>query len=334
MAILCPKCGGNQVQSVKMVYQNGVSTSVISGQSRGIAFSGDGNLYGTVNNFNGTNLSKTALAQQFAPPDTGHIERLSKKIGEHTMHLWASVAAVIFSIFMLKSDTSQAFFIGFFAFIGGVGGTIIYSIMLTSAKGQMNTASDNDQIERERLSEWNNSFTCFTCGNVFQATDDRKVIKQKPLSITNIKEKPLSSTTLNDASAGKIPKFYWNYRESDLIEFFGTGDLFKFEYGNWVFDGPLPRDFKLAKYGPPAKLKIRGNNGVEYISEFSRGLKDAEDDKLIPTEEKESDNVQPDIHLMPDLVDRIAKLNEMRLSGALSLEEFEYLKKRLLQTSS
>lgn len=323
MAILCPKCGGNQVQSVKMVYQNGVSTSLISGQSRGVAFGGDGNLYGTVNSFNGTNLSKTALAQRFTPPDVGHMERLNKKINESTMYLWISIAAIIFSIFVivvLKADNAQLFFFAFFAFIGGVGGTIVYSIMLSTAKSEMNTARYNDERERKKLGEWNNSFTCFTCGNVFEIKDISE----------NKSNKQVNGDIISNRSGQEIPKTYWSYTDSHTVEFVGVGNLFRFEYNTWILDGPLPRTFKLSKRGPSAKLKIRGLNGTEYISDFPPELKLIKEDNLIPTEVNNLEKAHSTTQPVPNLIDEISRLNDLKLSGAISLEEYEVLKKRLL----
>ena len=153
MTLACPKCGGNQLQNVRMIYEGGVNKSSISGYT----FNTDGS-NNSLGSFRGSNTSTSALAQRFAPPDTDRAGRIRSAMTS----AWIGGAVSLFIglvCFLFSTIMGVSLFILGAALIG-------YGYYKQS---QLDDATRQDLYEGEKLLKWANSVVCHTCGNQFVA---------------------------------------------------------------------------------------------------------------------------------------------------------------------
>ena len=71
--LMCPYCESNNVQSLPMVYQSGVSTGKTTGSYNGGSFNvSDGSYSPNFGSISTSTISQTALSRQFSPPYTNN----------------------------------------------------------------------------------------------------------------------------------------------------------------------------------------------------------------------------------------------------------------------
>ncbi|QLG11015.1 hypothetical protein HLB42_09695 [Deinococcus sp. D7000] len=166
MTLACPKCGGNQLQSIRMIYEGGVNRSSMSGYT--FATDGSNNSVGA---FQGTKTSTSALAQRFAPPDTGRVDRIQKSVRESWM--LGAIPLAIGLFFLVASvsgnDYSVMNFIVWPPILLGAG-FIAYGFY---EKSKIDEATQQDYRAGEKLLEWSNTVVCHTCGNQFIGASSR-----------------------------------------------------------------------------------------------------------------------------------------------------------------
>jgi hypothetical protein len=149
-----------------MIYDGGSSTSVLSGTSTGIAFNGNGNAYGTVQSFSGSNSTKTRLAQRFAPPEAIYVSKVWSRIGYH------AISGIVFGFafwiinFKLPDTMGGADTLGFVA-LACLPIIIYHLIKICILFYQLKEAANKDEDVERLYGIWLKTCACLTCGNIF-----------------------------------------------------------------------------------------------------------------------------------------------------------------------
>lgn len=135
MAMQCPTCASEQVQSVPMAYASGVSS--VSGYVAGVGASG-GRMGGGGGLTHGT--QQTRLSQQLTPPHR---------------KLWQGPFAIMFAGVMLLFAT-------------GIGWKLAGLAIIVIGGWRMRALRRYNRIELPRLhQQWESTFLCHTCGALF-----------------------------------------------------------------------------------------------------------------------------------------------------------------------
>lgn len=139
-----------------MVYASGTSSSISEGGFVSASFDGNGGVTPTMGRVEQKTKSVSALAQRFAPPE---INRAAKDEARLTMFIVLAGISFVLALLTLGS----ALFTISFAF------GLAFSACIFVQKGNVSRARIDDEKSRRLLKEWNESFLCFTCGDVFKA---------------------------------------------------------------------------------------------------------------------------------------------------------------------
>jgi hypothetical protein len=142
--LACTKCGSAEVRRLSLIYNEGLAIINTTSASSGVAFGGGGAAFGS-SSTSTTGTQQTALSKQAAPP--------RKK---HTI-LWAILAGVL----------------GFLA-LGGLADlsfSVIVFAALAALAGRMSLKAKAYNATKfpEEYANWERSFMCNRCGQVFAA---------------------------------------------------------------------------------------------------------------------------------------------------------------------
>jgi hypothetical protein len=155
--LACPSCGSPSVKRLSLVHREGISSSTSATGGLGFAGGHVGVVHAATKG-----SSQTLLSRQFAPPTPKSV-------------LWPAIGMIIFGI---------SVFGGVVTFFGSLGTVerdqdarlgagmmlLIYGpLLLLSIRAYRNRTRHNEQ-QPKLMRQWENSFLCGRCGDVFVAT--------------------------------------------------------------------------------------------------------------------------------------------------------------------
>jgi hypothetical protein len=144
MNLACPKCTSQEVRKLSLIHNEGLS--IINTQSQTVAFGGGA--FGGVGSTAAAGTStvgrqQTALSKQAAPPAKKH------------WILWATLAG-FFALFTMGGLTRPSFGTLFTLIIAGLG-----------VRFALQARKYNAEIHPSLQQQWERSFMCNRCGEVF-----------------------------------------------------------------------------------------------------------------------------------------------------------------------
>ena len=157
-----------------MIYENGSSTSNLSGVSTGLAFNGNGDTFATVQSYNGTSKSRTQLAQRFCPPKVDYLKEVTSSIQYHGVFIFSfSVFSIVWYcvINMISNNTIEfksSTTIFSFVLLLLIFTVVWHVIRFIGNLRNLEAARSQDGAAKENFKNWIESFACLTCGTTFK----------------------------------------------------------------------------------------------------------------------------------------------------------------------
>lgn len=153
LTYVCPKCGSDNIQNARLLYESGTSTSRSSGQVIGAAGLGTGDVTliggGTIS----SKKHQTLLAARHGPP------KLQEDQDGFPIFCFLCSAGALIGAFAAFAQNSHLFGV---ILLLTVGGLLAVAVKLTNSKNARQQKLNADF--RGRLAKWEESFLCLKCG--------------------------------------------------------------------------------------------------------------------------------------------------------------------------
>lgn len=173
MSLICEKCGGTHLQSLKMIHQSGISVSDTSGSA--LAVGSNGSL--TSVGYTGSTTSTSRLAALYAPPKTNHVSENIK-----SMLMSVFFAGLIYFTekflrsFMLQESSTAGLNLNTSSIdpevaLGWLSSGVSIGLLLCALfflwyLVNIPVAISRDKEARGVYAAWEHTLLCHTCGNI------------------------------------------------------------------------------------------------------------------------------------------------------------------------
>jgi hypothetical protein len=143
----CPKCGSDQIQTAKMIWESGTATGVHSSTGVGVGLGSGGGLGVGLGGATTQSASMTTLASRVAPPT-------QRKVGCMVLAMIPFGAALTFGAF---ESGGELFFMGL------VGAPLVVIGITLIVK----TLKWNKEEFPKLHADWERQWLCHRCGDIF-----------------------------------------------------------------------------------------------------------------------------------------------------------------------